>query len=87
MGVHHNTLHGCQHQGFRKAIGEARRITGTRGFPTELLLILSALASHTGAGLAALFGAELGAGYFLGLYRRAVLGPVAAPAVAGALGR
>ena len=30
--VHHNTLHGYQHQGFRKAIGEARRITGTRGF-------------------------------------------------------
>ncbi len=30
--VHHNTLHGFQHQGFREAIGEARRITGTRGF-------------------------------------------------------
>ena len=30
--VHHNTLHGYQHQGFREAITAARRITGTRGF-------------------------------------------------------
>jgi NADH-quinone oxidoreductase subunit M len=60
-------------------------VPGTSGFPAELLLILSALASHTGAGLAALFGAVLGAGYFLSLYRRAFLGPVTVPAVAEAL--
>jgi NADH-quinone oxidoreductase subunit M len=59
-------------------------LPGTSGFPAELLLILSALASHTGAGLAALFGAVLGAGYFLGFYRRAFLGPVTGPVVAEA---
>ncbi len=59
-------------------------LPGTSGFPAELLLILSALATHTGAGLAALFAAVLGAGYFLGLYRRAFLGPVTGPLVAGA---
>ena len=59
-------------------------IPGTSGFPAELLLIMSALHSHTGAGLAALFGAVLGAGYFLGAYRRAFLGPVTGPLVAEA---
>jgi NADH-quinone oxidoreductase subunit M len=51
-------------------------VPGTSGFPAELLLILSALSSHTGAGLAALFTIVLGAGYFLSIYRRAFLGPV-----------
>ena len=37
---------------------------------------MSALSTHTGAGLAALFTIVLGAGYFLGIYRRAFLGPV-----------
>jgi NADH-quinone oxidoreductase subunit M len=59
-------------------------VPGTSGFPAELLLILSALGTHTGAGLAALFGAVLGAGYFLGAYRRALLGPVTGPLVAEA---
>ncbi len=56
-------------------------VPGTSGFPAELLLIMSALHTHTGAGLAALFGAVLGAGYFLGAYRRACFGPVTGPLV------
>ncbi|MBF0339905.1 MAG: NADH-quinone oxidoreductase subunit M [Magnetococcales bacterium] len=47
----------------------------TSGFPGELLLLTSALRSHAGAGLAALGGVILGAGYFLGFYRLAFLGP------------
>ena len=50
-------------------------VPGTNGFPAEFLLILSALKTHTGAGLAALAGVVLGAAYFLGIYRRAFLGP------------
>lgn len=56
-------------------------LPGTTGFPAELLLILGALEAHTGAGLAALFVAVLGAGYFLGLYRRVFLGPLTRPVV------
>jgi NADH-quinone oxidoreductase subunit M len=48
----------------------------TSGFPAELLLITSALQTHTGAGLAALFGIVLSAAYFLRIYRRAFFGPV-----------
>ena len=51
-------------------------VPGTNGFPAEFLILMSALKTHTGAGLAALFGVVLGAGYFLGIYRRAFLGPV-----------
>jgi len=51
-------------------------LPGTSGFPAELLLILSALETHTGAGLAALFSVILGAGYFLRIYRLAFFGPV-----------
>jgi len=58
---------------------------GTSGFPAELLLLVSALTTHTGAGIAALFGAVIGAGYMLGMYRRAFLGPVSVPAVAEAV--
>jgi NADH-quinone oxidoreductase subunit M len=57
----------------------------TSGFPAELLILVSALRTHTGAGLAALFGMVLGAGYFLGLYRKAFLGPVTSPVVAQAM--
>jgi NADH-quinone oxidoreductase subunit M len=60
-------------------------IPGTSGFPAEFLLILSALDTHTGAGLAALVGIILSAAYFLGIYRRAFLGPVRGPVVADAL--
>lgn len=58
---------------------------GTSGFPAEFLILVSAVSTHTGAGLAALFGVVLGAGYFLGVYRRAFLGPVENELVADAL--
>ncbi|MDH5612552.1 MAG: NADH-quinone oxidoreductase subunit M [Gammaproteobacteria bacterium] len=48
----------------------------TSGFPGELLIIISALKSHTGSGLAALLVMVLTAGYFLRIYRQAFLGPV-----------
>lgn len=60
-------------------------VPGTSGFPAELLILVSALQTHTGAGLAALFAMVVGAAYFLNLYRRAFFGPVANAAVAGAL--
>jgi NADH-quinone oxidoreductase subunit M len=56
-------------------------VPGTSGFPGELLLVLAALKSHTGAGLGALFGLVVGAAGFLSLYRRAFLGPVTRPEV------
>ncbi|HEY0720068.1 MAG TPA: NADH-quinone oxidoreductase subunit M [Gammaproteobacteria bacterium] len=56
-------------------------VPGTSGFPAELLLLLSILQSHTGAGLAALFGMVVGAGYFLSRYRQAFLGPARNPAL------
>ena len=64
-------------------------VPGTSGFPAEFLILLSALNTHTGAGLAALFGVVLGAGCFLGYYRRAFLGPARNTVVAEAfdLGR
>jgi NADH-quinone oxidoreductase subunit M len=60
-------------------------IPGTSGFPAEFLLILSALDTHTGAGLAALAGIVLGAAYFLGIYRRTFLGQAHNSAVADAI--
>ena len=60
-------------------------VPGTSGFPAEFLLILSALDTHTGAGLAALAGVVLGAAYFLGIYRRAFLGQVHNSTVADAI--
>lgn len=57
---------------------------GTSSFPGEFMLIIAALHSHTGAGLAALFGLAIAAGGFLSLYRRAFFGPVVRPAVAQA---
>lgn len=59
-------------------------VPGTAGFPAELLLVVSALGSHTGAGIAALFGMVIGAAYTLTMYRRAFLGPVTNPAIAQA---
>lgn len=59
-------------------------VPGTNGFPAELLIFIAALQTHTGAGLAALFGMVLSAGYFLVIYRRAFLGPIDNPAVASA---
>jgi NADH-quinone oxidoreductase subunit M len=57
---------------------------GTSSFPGEYLLILAALDSHSGAGMAALFGLSIAAGGFLALYRRAFFGPVTQAAVAQA---
>jgi NADH-quinone oxidoreductase subunit M len=56
----------------------------TSGFVAELLIIISTLTVHPGAGLAALFGVVLGAGYLLTAYRRAFLGPASSPAVLAA---
>jgi NADH-quinone oxidoreductase subunit M len=60
-------------------------LPGTSGFPAELLILVSALRAHTGAGLAALFAMVIGAGYFLNLYRRAFFGPISRSSVAAAL--
>lgn len=59
-------------------------VPGTSGFPAELLILVSAIQTHTGAGLAALFAMVVGAGYFINLHRRAFLGPVTNPGVANA---
>jgi len=57
---------------------------GTSSFPGEFLLILSALESHTGAGMAALFGLSIAAGAFLHLYRKAFFGPISRSTVENA---
>jgi len=59
-------------------------LPGTSGFPAELLIIVAVLHSHTGAGLAALFGTVLAAAAFLAPFRRAFLGPPGNPNVAAA---
>jgi NADH-quinone oxidoreductase subunit M len=59
-------------------------LPGTSGFPGELLIIVAALHSHTGAGLAALFGTVLAAAAFLAPFRQAFFGPVRNPDVAEA---
>ena len=48
----------------------------TSGFPGEFLILISALKSHTGAGLAALVAMVLTAGYFLRSYRLGFFGPI-----------
>jgi len=60
-------------------------LPGTSGFPAELLILLSVLKTHTGAGLAALFTMVLGAAYFLSIYRLAFFGPANNPVVADAM--
>jgi NADH-quinone oxidoreductase subunit M len=57
---------------------------GTSGFPAELLILVAALHTHTGAGLAALFAVVLAAGAFLTPFRNAFLGPVRHADVAAA---
>jgi NADH-quinone oxidoreductase subunit M len=57
-------------------------VPGTNGFPAEFLILVSALKTHTGAGLAALFGVVLGAAYFLGMYRKIFYGPLSNQALA-----
>jgi NADH-quinone oxidoreductase subunit M len=60
-------------------------VPGTAGFPAELLILVSALGSHTGTGLAALFTMVLGAAYMLEGYRRTFYGPLVNAPVAQAL--
>lgn len=48
----------------------------TSGFPAENLLLIGAIKTYKGAGLAALGGSILGATYFLGYYQRAFWGPI-----------
>lgn len=57
---------------------------GTSSFPGEFMLIIAALQSHAGAGMAALFGLSIAAGGFLSLYRKAFFGPVDKAGVAQA---
>jgi len=60
-------------------------VPGTNGFPAEFLILISALQTHTGAGMAALFGVVIGAAYFLGLFRRTFYGSVTSSVVADAV--
>ncbi|MEA3412188.1 MAG: NADH-quinone oxidoreductase subunit M [Pseudomonadota bacterium] len=60
-------------------------VPGTAGFPAEFLILMGTLKSHTGAGLAALFGMVLGAAYVLDSYRSTFYGPVSNDVVAGAV--
>jgi len=60
-------------------------IPGTSGFAAELLLILSVLQSHMGAGIAALVVVVIGASYFLKIYQSAFLGPVTEEGVKNAV--
>ena len=56
-------------------------LPGTIGFPGEWLVLIAALQSHTGAGVAALAAAVFGAAAYLGLYRKCFLGPAVRPEV------
>jgi len=60
-------------------------VPGTNGFIAENLILVSTLKTHTGAGIAALIGIVLAAGYFLTIYQRAFLGPVKNDVVAAAM--
>jgi NADH-quinone oxidoreductase subunit M len=57
----------------------------TSGFVAEFLLLMSALQSHTGAGLAALFAIILGAAYLISAFRKSLFGGIRNPAVADAV--
>jgi len=60
-------------------------VPGTNGFIAENLILVSALKTHTGAGIAALVGMVLAAAYFLTIYQRAFLGPVKNNVISNAL--
>ena len=60
-------------------------IPGTSGFPAEFLILMSALQTHTGAGLAALFAMILAAAYVLDSFRRTFFGAAGNEAVATAV--
>jgi len=57
----------------------------TSGFAAEFLILMGALKSHTGAGLAALFSIVVAAGYFLSLYRKSFFGPITSEVVRSAV--
>ncbi|MCW8826391.1 MAG: NADH-quinone oxidoreductase subunit M, partial [Gammaproteobacteria bacterium] len=57
----------------------------TSGFSAEFLILVGALKSHTGAGLAALFSIVVAAGYFLSIYRKTFFGPVTSDVVRNAV--
>lgn len=61
--------------GFLVCLLAGAGMPGTSGFPGELLLLLAALKSHTGAGMAALFALSIAVVAFLQLYRKAFWGP------------
>jgi len=63
----------------------AMGVPGTSGFPAEFLILVSAITTHTGAGLAALFALVLSAAYFLSFYGKAFLGPVTNPVINDAM--
>jgi NADH-quinone oxidoreductase subunit M len=56
-------------------------LPGTSGFTGEWLVIVAALQTHSGAGVAALAAMVIAGAYFLGLYRRVFFGPAQRPAV------
>lgn len=56
-------------------------LPGTSSFPGEFLLLLAILETHTGAGMAALFGLAIAASAFLAAYRKACFGEADRPAV------
>ena len=57
----------------------------TSGFAAEFLLLVSALQSHTGAGLAALFAMILGAAYLISIFRKGLFGNITNPIVADSI--
>jgi NADH-quinone oxidoreductase subunit M len=54
----------------------AMGVPPTSGFTAEFLILVSALKTHTGAGLAALVSVVIGASYFLSIYRKTFFGQI-----------
>jgi NADH-quinone oxidoreductase subunit M len=59
-------------------------IPGTNGFAAEHLIIIGAISSQLGVGMAALVAAILGAAYLLGFFSNAFFGPVIRREISGA---
>lgn len=60
-------------------------VPGTNAFPAELLIIIGALDTYAGVGLAILFGVVLTAAYFLSIFRKSFLGECVNDVVADAV--
>ncbi len=60
-------------------------VPGTSAFPAELLIIIGALDTYAGVGLAILFGVVLNAAYFLAIFRKSFLGECVNVVVADAV--